>query len=394
MDKASEFIEVTGVPNEVAEKYLACFGSFEEAVEHFLETRSHSPVRPPDLPYNEVMIQASPVKKKEKLTKITIDKTRSFKDRLKSASNLDLLFRPSPHAQAGTFDSVKKKATFLKKALLVSLFDDTNFSCIQQNRDIWSSQQFLDLNTILFFQIRANSDEGISFNQLYPRETEDWPHAVLIEPKTGIKLDQWEGKSVFDDCQKFLTALTQSINSNISNTNPGIKSKKRTHENIIDQDEDAQIAIALAASMKNKKRQKTQHSGSDDDQSDGAEPEMNSDFESIDGDDLEDGTTDEDFEEEKLTNVKPVEENVEDKKSSGTSIEISIRLPDKRICIKCLSNSDCIELKTRFESEGYPLSNYELIRAYPREKIEISPGISIEDLNIRNQDAFHLQLKQ
>ena len=92
--------------------------------------------------------------------------------------------------------------------------------------------------------------------------------------------------------------------------------------------------------------------------------------------------------------MKPVEENVEDKKSSGTSIEISIRLPDKRICIKCLSNSDCIELKTRFESEGYPLSNYELIRAYPREKIEISPGISIEDLNIRNQDAFHLQLKQ
>jgi len=84
----------------------------------------------------------------------------------------------------------------------------------------------------------------------------------------------------------------------------------------------------------------------------------------------------------------------EDIKTTGTSIEISIRLPDKRICIKCQSNSDCIELKTRFESEGYPLSNYELIRAYPREKIEISPGITIDDLNIRNQDAFHLQLKQ
>ena len=43
--------------------------------------------------------------------------------------------------------------------------------------------------------------------------------------------------------------------------------------------------------MKNKKRQKIHHSDSDDDQSDGAEPEMNSDFESIDGDDidLEDG---------------------------------------------------------------------------------------------------------
>ena len=163
--------------------------------------------------------------------------------------------------------------------------------------------------------------------------------------------------------------------------------------------------------MKNKKRQKIHHSDSDDDQSDGAEPEMNSDFESIDGDDidLEDGInifqllhfiiqfSDEDSEEEKVIETKPIEEPEaypEDIKTTGTPIEISIRLPDKRICIKLQSNSDCIELKTRFESEGYPLSNYELIRAYPREKIEISPGITIDDLNIRNQDAFHLQLKQ
>jgi len=339
------------------------------------------------------MIQASPVKKKEKLTKITIDKSRSFKVRLKSASSLDLLFRPSPHAQAGTFDSVKKKATFLKKVLLVSLFDDSNFSCLQQNRDIWASKQFLNMNAVLFFQIRAESEEGIAFNQLYPRQTESWPHAILIEPKTGIKLDQWEGKSVFEDCQSFLAVLGQSIRSNTNNVVPCVTNKKRSHENIIDQDEEAQIAIALAASMKNKKRQKIHHSDSDDDQSDGAEPEMNSDFESIDGDDI-DLEDDEDSEEEKVTETKPIEEYPEDIKPTGTPIEISIRLPDKRICIKCQSNSDCIELKTRFESEGYPLSNYELIRAYPREKIEISPGITIDDLNIRNQDAFHLQLKQ
>ena len=39
--KAREFIEVTGLPNEVAEKYLNCFGSFEEAVEHFLGSFMH-----------------------------------------------------------------------------------------------------------------------------------------------------------------------------------------------------------------------------------------------------------------------------------------------------------------------------------------------------------------
>ena len=36
MDKTSEFVEVTGVPSAVAEKYLNCFTTFEEAVEHFL----------------------------------------------------------------------------------------------------------------------------------------------------------------------------------------------------------------------------------------------------------------------------------------------------------------------------------------------------------------------
>lgn len=343
------------------------------------------------------MIQASPVKKKEKLTKITIDKSRSFKNRLKSVSNLDLLFRLSPHAQAGTFDSVKKKATFLKKVLLVSLFDGSNFSCLQQNRDIWASEQFLNINEILFFQISFESERGVSFNKLYPRQTEDWPHAILIEPKTGIKLDQWEGKSVFEDCQSFLAVLRKSIRSNTDNVIPCQTNKKRSHENIIDQDEEAQIAIALAASMKNKKRHKIDHSESDDDQSDGAEPEMNSDFESIDGDDI-DLEDDEDSEEEKSTETKLIEvqpeEYPEETKPPGTPIEISIRFPDKRIFIKCKSNSDCIELKTRFESEGYPLSNYELIRAYPREKIKISPGITIDDLNIRNQDAFHLQLKQ
>ena len=76
---------------------------------------------------------------------------------------------------------------------------------------------------------------GIAFNQLYPRQTENWPHAILIEPKTGIKLDQWEGKSVFDDCESFLTVLTKSIRSNTNNVIPSVTSKKRSHENIIDQ---------------------------------------------------------------------------------------------------------------------------------------------------------------
>ena len=101
------------------------------------------------------------------MTKITIDKTQSFKSgHSRDTSKLENLFRISPLAHAGTFDSAKKKAQFLnKQGLLVSLFNPGNFQCFQQNRDIWNSNQFKTkiLQDILFYQIRAESPEG-TFN--------------------------------------------------------------------------------------------------------------------------------------------------------------------------------------------------------------------------------------
>ena len=87
-----------------------------------------------------------------------------------------------------------------------------------------------------------------------------------------------------------------------------------------------------------------------------------------------------------MTEDSSVTEDVNDQPTAGVSIEISIRLPDKRICIKCQNTADCTELAKRFEIEGYPLSNYELIRAYPRQKINISPGITIARVITRLKD--------
>ena len=76
------------------------------------------------------------------------------------------------------------------------------------------------------------------------------------------------------------------------------------------------------------------------------------------------------------------------------SIEISVRTPDgKRFIVKSHSTADCTQIIQSIESEGFSISQYELVRAYPREKLELSAGISLEDLGIKNQDAFHLQLK-
>ena len=74
--------------------------------------------------------------------------------------------------------------------------------------------------------------------------------------------------------------------------------------------------------------------------------------------------------------------------------EISIRSPDgTRFLVRSHMTADCIDIIKRIESEGFCMQQYELVRAYPRQKLELSSGISLDDLRIKNQDAFHLQLK-
>ena len=75
-------------------------------------------------------------------------------------------------------------------------------------------------------------------------------------------------------------------------------------------------------------------------------------------------------------------------------IEISIRSPDgTRFLVRSHMTADCKDIIKRIESEGFCMQQYELVRAYPRQKLELSSGICLDDLRIKNQDAFHLQLK-
>ena len=55
--------------------------------------------------------------------------------------------------------------------------------------------------------------------------------------------------------------------------------------------------------------------------------------------------------------------------------------------------TDTSELMSKMEENNFSPVQYELIRAYPRQKIDLTPGQSLSDLAIKNQDAFHVQLK-
>ena len=135
---------------------------------------------------------------------------------------------------------------------------------------------------------------------------------------------------------------------------------------------------------------------------DDSDVEYNSDFESVHSNDelTFADNDDDDVDEHKSGRVKGEEEESNQNQpirscDLGAPISISIRAPDgSRFTIEQLrENSDASELMRRLEDKGYSCVQYELIRAYPRQKLDLSAGNALSDLSIKNQDAFHVQLK-
>ena len=130
---------------------------------------------------------------------------------------------------------------------------------------------------------------------------------------------------------------------------------------------------------------------------DSSDVEFNSDFESIDGDayvsesDNENDNESDNEEQKEINSIKDIEKTPD----LGKPISISVRAPDgSKFKIEQLrENSDSTELIQKLEDKNYSTVQYELIRAYPRQKLDLSPGQTLSDLKILNQDAFHLQLK-
>ena len=78
----------------------------------------------------------------------------------------------------------------------------------------------------------------------------------------------------------------------------------------------------------------------------------------------------------------------------ANKITLRFRTPNqKSLIIEIRSDSDCSILRDRLDSEGYPNKSYELAQAYPREKIDLSQGKTLEEANIKNHDMFHVQLR-
>ena len=57
------------------------------------------------------------------------------------------------------------------------------------------------------------------------------------------------------------------------------------------------------------------------------------------------------------------------------------------------ATEDASKLRMMLLNMGYCQTEYELIRAYPKEVMDLSEGRSLQDLKIVNQDSFLIQKK-
>jgi len=414
----SEFVSITSASPDTAQKYLSRFDTFEAAVESYLDEPNSSPLRAPDIPYSDILIP-SPAKKS--LIHNTTDNQQSFRYQIQEQENaikgggvdqsrLSAILEPCVYSLKTTLDCAKKRAVLARRFLLVSVFDPNALVCAGQNRDVWANADITTLvkERLLFLQLRDSSKEGREFAQIYPRYA-DWPHVALVDPRTGENMKQWEGKDAGN--AEFLHDKISQLLSRHSNPDFGGQKiqKKRRFEQILDKTEDEQIAIAIAASMKGakskaKKRRDELVDESDDE--DDEPPIDNSDFESVDGDSEED-EFDPDTAEEHCQNEEFATTATECPPSTAAdeslpvenppvakNIAIVVRTPkQEKLRYELRSCVDCSVLRAKIENDGYPLDSFELVRAYPKEKIDLTRGKTLDCAGIHHHDLFHVQLK-
>jgi len=90
----------------------------------------------------------------------------------------------------------------------------------------------------------------------------------------------------------------------------------------------------------------------------------------------------------------PERQEVTDQANKSNPIRFQIRTPENtRHCIEMLGSEDASLLKLRLLNLGFCQTQYELIRAYPKEVMDLSEGRNLDDLKILNQDSFLLQKK-
>ncbi|KAJ2988609.1 hypothetical protein NUW58_g3881 [Xylaria curta] len=188
--------------------------------------------------------------------------SRSDQNPTSRAALLRDLFRP-PHdlMSDATWDEARDEGKEEKKWILVNLQDLDIFQCQVLNRDVWKDENLKALikEHFIFLQYDKRERRAQSYIQLYlpngaHENSDNYPHASIIDPRTGEQVKVWSGEAFptagefYGDLTEFLDRYSLAANSK----NPVVQSKpKRQPIDIGRLTEDEMLQLAMQNSLEN-----------------------------------------------------------------------------------------------------------------------------------------------
>lgn len=320
---------------------------------------------------------------------------------------LDIMFK-------GDWQSARDAATAANKWLLVNIQDAGEFQCQTLNRDVWSNDAVKTIirEHFLFWQQYKESDEAQRYLTFYP--IEEWPHVTVIDPRTGEKLITWNklDSACFCDLVSSFLESHPNFSQNHHNGSSPQPKKKRPDDNIVDADEDDQLAAAIQASLAESQKPSSSNSYCDAIKNritDAyTETPSDSDLEIYSGDDSNLSTP-----------VKKIPSNSQNTEAlgcqAGSHIDLSkkeektweaylgneadlkstimVRFPDGRRETKIIPCTSQFMAIIKFVvSEGYPLERYEIVTNFPRRKLtDMDETKTLKELQLFPQETVFVQ---
>eukprot|EP01134_Creolimax_fragrantissima_P007753 CFRG7753T1 len=226
-------------------------------------------VRAPDAVYSEQLLTsnaydagkyATHAKPKPSVFKVNPFSARKAdgtldKEMIQKQKKLAEMFcAPRENVFHGTFSAAKELASSQRKWLIVNIQQQDEFACHCVNRDLWRSEKIkLVLEKYyLLWQKDIEHPEGERFAELYPFNA--FPYIAVIDPRTGAKMTEFTSKGLITE-DAFVQASDRFLDSNVfpdpkSTTDTNLdKPRERKSRNVLDMDEEAQMAAAIAASL-------------------------------------------------------------------------------------------------------------------------------------------------
>jgi len=304
-EQVDQLVSITGVDREMATNLLeACGGNLEMAVDMHMEDQGggqggaggsgggasnvEDEVRAPIPQKQEVMVgqgyegymMNNRVNKtlQQRRVRSVFDgfrdfeaETRNMEDRLEAGlpvsrskkRTLEELFKPPLDLMwQGDWQSARDHAAKTNRWLLVNIQDSKEFQCQVLNRDLWSNPgvKAIISEHFVFWQQYKESDEAERYMTFYT--IKEWPYVSIIDPRTGENMVTWSHieASAFPELMTEFLSLHPTLESPVKEP----PRKKVRSEQMLEMDEEAQMAAAIKASLADTLANNEESSGDSD----------------------------------------------------------------------------------------------------------------------------------